>query len=82
MADPSEAMDRFMDKVQKWADHWIWTGAVSMTGYPNFRTETGQTKTAARWLKETTVPAPYEGAYLRNRCGERLCVRPSHWEWE
>lgn len=80
-----DTLERLFAKVEPVGHHWMWTGACSMTGYPNFRTHDGSTKTVARYLLELAdgVPDPDEGPrYVRNLCGQRLCVNPDHWRWD
>jgi HNH endonuclease len=62
--------------VDRGGDHWLWQGAVSSEGYALF-TYLGVTRHAHRWVYEETVGPVPKGAYVLQRCGVRLCMRPS-----
>jgi len=62
--------------VDRGGDHWLWQGAVSSEGYALF-TYLGVTRHAHRWVYEETVGPVPEGAYVLQRCGVRLCMRPT-----
>jgi hypothetical protein len=72
----SPLRERFLAKVKRMGDHWIWTGAKS-SGIGQIRVN-GRRENAPRGalrLAGVDIPA---GAYVRNACGERLCVNPDH----
>jgi hypothetical protein len=69
--------DRFMEKVNKTADCWEWTGAVgSSRGYGNFWDGARYTN-AHRWAYVHMVGDPGDLMVL-HRCDNRLCVNPAH----
>ena len=57
-------------------DHWLWQGAVSPEGYALF-TYLGVTRHAHRWVYEEAIGPIPKGAYVLQRCGIRLCMRPT-----
>jgi hypothetical protein len=59
---------------------WVWTGSIRPGTHPVFSVSR-YCMTAARvaWFMETgELPA---GGRMRQRCGNQLCVRPSHFDW-
>jgi hypothetical protein len=69
---------RFWEKVQKTEACWLWTGAVSGTGYGAFQMA-GRPEKAHRfaWRLSTGTPPPPALSVL-HRCDTRLCVNPAH----
>lgn len=74
--------ERFWVKVEPDVDgHWIWTGAVTGNGYPNFRLGYGRYAAPQRVAWELQRGPLPEGR-IRNECGVGLCVNPEHWSVE
>lgn len=71
-------VERFLRKVQKTATCWLWTGAKNEQGYGVV-----SRSTYGEWLAHRAShllfvgPIP-EGGWLRQACGNRLCVNPEH----
>ena len=68
---------RFLAKVNKTAGCWEWTGAVSSTGYGQFKVD-GQMRNAHRisWnIAHGEIPI---GMFLDHICTNPLCVNPEH----
>ena len=77
----SEALFRFMSKVDVTEGCWLWQGGVSSTGYATFNPSPGKKVYAARWLLELLNGRPLRGKVKVVRtCGNALCVRPKHIE--
>jgi len=57
-------------------DCWLWQGAVSK-GYGRF-TYLGVNRQAHRWVYEEAIGPIPRGAYVLQRCGNHLCMRPEH----
>lgn len=70
-------MQRFWDKVQKAEGCWRWVAARYASGYGQFRWK-GQAATAHRVAFELEVRTVTSEEVVLHRCGNRLCVRPSH----
>ena len=69
---------RFLAKVRRSQDHWIWTGATDYT-YGTFRYEGKMTRAyRAAWLI-FRGPIP-DGCEIDHRCRISLCVNPDHLE--
>lgn len=71
--------ERFWKKVDITPYCWLWTGAVSSTGYSNFwifhKYLTGHRYLYTQWVGE--IP---EGLDLDHLCRNRSCVNPAHLE--
>jgi hypothetical protein len=72
-------LDRFWMKVQKGPGCWIWTGAISSTGYGSFGEPIQSVgRLAHRIAYALTVGPIPEGKDLDHTCHNRACVNPSH----
>lgn len=71
---------RFWAKVEKSATCWLWTGAVSDTGYGSFNTGNKTWMGAHRYAYRRLVGEPVEGMHLDHKCRNRRCVNPDHLE--
>lgn len=69
--------ERFWAKAQKGPDCWLWTGAISSTGYGSFWGPSGS-RGAHRIAYEMAVGPIPEGLDLDHMCSTRACVNPSH----
>jgi hypothetical protein len=69
-----EAIDRFMRKVDKFSDCWIWRGHVATNGYGRFWN--GKRTIQAHWF--LLERQPKKGEEACHKCDNKLCVRPSH----
>jgi hypothetical protein len=77
------AMERFMDKVQKTNNCWIWMGGRTLrkrmrgSSYGAFGFE-GRNHVAHRWLYEQTHGPVPRGLELMHSCENPICVNPDH----
>jgi hypothetical protein len=71
--------DRFWPKVNKTSECWLWTAAVSKTGYGKFGIGY-RTRGAHRVAYELIVGPIPEGLTLDHLCRTPLCVNPAHLE--
>jgi hypothetical protein len=80
--DP-RVLQRFWTQVRLSADEqdcWQWIGAVTPGGYPSFRIA-GRSIAASHVTWFTAVGELPEGGRVKRRCGNALCVRPTHLAW-
>lgn len=75
-----DAMERFEERVERSEGCWLWTGAISTSGYPTFNPESGAKVYAHRWLYEETVGRIEPGLQLDHLCFVPTCVNPAHLE--
>jgi hypothetical protein len=73
------AMERFLNKVQRINECWIWGGQVDEKGYGRFH-DNGKKHYAHRWFYEKSVGPISEGLELDHLCRNRACVRLEHLE--
>jgi len=62
---------------------WLWRGQISNSGYGRMmvRQASGNKMESAHRASYTAFVAPIpDGAIIRQRCGNRLCVNPEHLE--
>jgi hypothetical protein len=76
-ASPEE---RFWAKVKKGAGCWVWTGAVTTTGYGVFQKgRRGENlHKAHRFSYEIHHGEIPSGSLILHSCDNKLCVNPSH----
>lgn len=70
--------ERFWNLVDTSGDCWLWTGHVDAFGFGTWAMTTKTRKQAHRYcygLGGDPVPPR-----LKNKCGNKHCVRPEHWE--
>jgi len=72
---------RFWERVDQGSGNacWLWTGAISTSGYGTFAFRHGDKRAAHRvawFLAHGAFPGP--GLHVCHRCDNRLCVRPTH----
>ena len=72
------AEDRFWAKVDKTGDCWVWTGALTHSGYGKFKVRSYKVVLAHRWAYEVTHGPIPAGLFVCHRCDVPSCVRPSH----
>ena len=70
----------FLRHVNRTRSCWLWTGNLGELGYGRVRID-GHLESAHRvaytlWNRRRLRPT----TWLRNRCGDRSCVRPDHWQ--
>lgn len=70
---------RFMAKVDITDTCWLWTGAVSTTGYGSFGLDQ-RTRNAHRLAYEVLIGPIAEGLHIDHLCRVRACVNPAHLE--
>lgn len=70
--------DRWLAKVEKTDDCWIWNGAAKETGYGVLNDGTGRTIRAHRFAYEYFVGPIPNGLDVRHSCHNRRCVNPEH----
>jgi|PlaIllAssembly_1097288.scaffolds.fasta_scaffold2188956_1 hypothetical protein len=77
--------ERWVERVDEPSDDnscWIWNGSRSTQGYGKLRVE-GKDLLAHQIGWKIMGKSPCRGkTYLRNKCGNKLCVNPDHWEKE
>jgi hypothetical protein len=71
--------DRFLNRINEGAEHWIWTGSTMRSGSPQV-CYGGFNQGAARVSYLVFVGPLPEGSRVRPNCGEKLCVKPEHLE--
>jgi hypothetical protein len=81
----SRQEDKLLANVRKNPDTgcWDWTGQISNSGYGRTMvTNAGSNhmESAHRASYETFVGPVPEGALVRQRCNNRLCINPDHLE--
>jgi len=76
-----DCLDRIANKIEfdDATGCWVWTGALSSTGYGNFKVN-GGTRRAHRVLYEILVGAVPQGLEMDHLCRNRACVNPDHLE--
>lgn len=70
---------RFWSKVDKTSGCWLWTGAVTGSGYGS-GSAGGKAVLAHRWAYELMVGPIPEGLEIDHLCRVTLCVNPAHLE--
>ena len=71
------AEERFLEKVDKTGECWLWTAACDSHGYGQFGYE-GKLVLAHRLSYAWTNGGIPEGMHVDHRCHQRNCVRPDH----
>ena len=71
--------DRFWAKVHKTDTCWLWTAAITGTGYGAIGVN-GKTVLAHRWAYEQVKGPIPKGMQLDHLCRVRHCVNPDHLE--
>lgn len=79
LTGPGSEQLRFWAKVDAEGDCWVWTGALSDTGYGSFA-PAGKAKSAHRFAYESLVGPIPVGLQLDHLCRNRACVNPDHLE--
>lgn len=77
LAPKMTTIERFMPKVVKTDECWLWVGAINSSGYGNFNMN-GRIQGAHRvaWqLKHGTIP---DALHVLHHCDNRRCVNVSH----
>lgn len=72
--------ERFWSKVTKTDGCWLWTGAVSSTGYGSFNVGGRKYDAAHRYAWRTLRGSYPSGMHLDHLCRVRKCVNPDHLE--
>lgn len=72
-------LERFLEKVRKTDNCWIWTGGHKAAGYGQFMVNRKKV-IAHRWAYEAFVGAIPEGLEIDHLCRNPPCVRPDHLE--
>ena len=70
-------MKRFMEKVDKTDDCWLWTASKYPTGYGQFSLN-GKPHRAHRVAYELFVAPIPNGMYVLHQCDTPACVNPEH----
>ena len=73
-------VDRFEAKVVRTDSCWLWTGAVTSSGYGLLKRSRGVTVYAHRLAYEMAHGPVPPGLTVDHLCGSRLCVNPDHFE--
>lgn len=74
-----DPMERFLEKVDKTGDCWLWTASTTPAGYGEFSYQCRNVY-AHRWLFEQTQGPIPAGHDLDHLCRVRSCVNPAHLE--
>ena len=74
------AAERFWEKVDKTDTCWLWTAALGVGGYGEFRVTATLQGKAHRWAWENLVGPIPEGLTIDHLCKIRRCVNPAHME--
>ncbi len=70
-------MRRFLSKIAKQGDCWVWTGTANSKGYPYLRV--GSAMIGAHVVAhELFVGRVERGDQVHHECLNRLCVCPTH----
>ena len=77
---PLTRSERFWAKVDTSGDCWVWTKALTTTGYGSFGNGPGKGRKAHRWSYEEAYGEIPEGLVIDHLCRNTKCVRPSHLE--
>jgi len=77
--DTIHSLERFMSKVARDGDCWVWTAGDNGKGYGRFYSGKGMV-IAHRWIYEQTRGKVPSGLELDHLCRNRICVRPEHLE--
>ena len=72
----ASAEDRFLDRVDKTGDCWLWTGSVS-SGYGVFSVNGRQTY-AHRYSYDRHIGPIPDGMFVCHHCDNPPCVNPQH----
>jgi hypothetical protein len=75
-ADP-KVLARFLAKVDRTGECWIWTGGKRRGGYGETRFN-GRTQVAGRVALELFIGPVPDGLFVLHSCDNPPCVRPSH----
>jgi hypothetical protein len=70
-------LERFMEKVDRSGDCWLWTAGLNAKGYGAFYQQ-GTMRRAHRVAFEHFVGPVPEGLELDHSCRNRACVNPAH----
>jgi hypothetical protein len=72
--------ERLMEKFVETNGCWLWTGAVTTSGYGRIGTSSYTTAFAHRVSYELHVGSIPAGLHIDHLCNNRLCVNPEHLE--
>lgn len=76
-----DPMGRFLEKVDKTGECWVWIASLTKAGYGQFYVRPGEgSQLAHKWLWEATHGPVPGGLELDHICRNRPCVNPSHLE--
>lgn len=76
-----EAERRFLAKVDRTDDCWLWTGFVAPNGYGKCSSRhISNSALVHRVAYEMWIGSIPDGMTIDHLCGERRCVRPDHLE--
>jgi hypothetical protein len=72
--------ERFLKKVRKSEDCWVWDGSTNRMGYGSFMVDPTHGKPVLAHVASYLlfVGSIADGLEVCHRCGNRLCVRPEH----
>jgi hypothetical protein len=73
-----DEFERFMAKVDKGPDCWLWTASLHGGGYGQFHSK--HERAAHRWAYLYFVGPIPDGLILDHLCRNRACVNPDHLE--
>lgn len=72
-------LKRFIAKLDRHNECWVWTGATNSKGYPAFRVGS-RVALAHRFSHEVFIGPIPAGEQVHHKCMNPLCVNPAHLE--
>jgi hypothetical protein len=69
---------RFLNKINKTPDCWLWTGYINDSGYGCFGVKHRNIERSHRVAYELWKGPIPEGYLIRHTCDNRKCVNPDH----
>lgn len=74
--EKEEILQRFLVKVDKTSDCWLWTGEISNKGYGRFRYK--GSRVSAHRVSYTLFKGEIRGLCVLHKCDNPRCVNPDH----
>lgn len=76
-----DSPSRIWALVERGGDNgcWKWTGRLNSEGY-GYAAWRGKGRYSHRIIAELESGHAYDNALFRNKCGDKTCVNPAHWQ--